>query len=250
MSGHSKWSSIKHKKANVDAKRGKIFTRIGREITVAAKMGGGDSTMNPRLRAAIANAKAVNMPNDNIDRAVKKGTGDLPGVVYDEITYEGYGPGGVAIILDLMTDNKNRTVAEIRSILTKAGGQLGENGCVGWMFDKTGLIIVKKDVMEEDALMEIALEAGADDITLEGDVHEIKTPPEALEDVKSALEKGNIEIESAEVTMIPQNTIDIDDESSAKKMLKLMDALEDQDDMQNVYANFDIADEIIENLGD
>lgn len=248
MAGHSKWAGIKHKKAIIDAKRGKVFTKIAKEITVASRLGGGDSSMNPRLRTAIANGKSVNMPNDNIERAVKKGTGELPGVTYEELTYEGYGVGGVAVMLEIMTDNKNRTVAEIRSIFGKAGGQMGENGCVAWIFEKKGLIVIDKEAIGEDELMELVLDAGADDIETVDDVYEVKTTPDAIEDVKSALEAKEIKIESAQVTMIPQNSVNIDDEGAARKMLKLMDTLEDQDDVQNVYANFDIPDKILETI--
>ena len=249
MAGHSKWAGIKHKKAAVDAKRGKIFTKITKELTVAARLGGGDPASNPRLRVAIAHAKSVNMPNDNIDRAIKKGTGELPGVSYEEVTYEGYGVGGVAVMLEAMTDNKNRTVAEIRSIFTKAGGQLGENGCVSWMFDKKGFITIRKEEIGEDELMEIALEAGAEDVVASGDFYEITTPPEAFENVRSALEKKGVALESAEITMIPQSTVSVEDESAAKKVLRLLETLEDHDDVQNVYANFDIPDEVLEKAG-
>ncbi|MDH5679784.1 MAG: YebC/PmpR family DNA-binding transcriptional regulator [Nitrospinota bacterium] len=248
MSGHSKWSTIKHKKAAIDSKRGRIFTKIIKEITVAARLGGGDADANPRLRTAIASAKSVNMPGDNIERAIKKGTGELPGVSYEEISYEGYGTGGVAVLIETMTDNKNRTVAEIRSIFNKAGGALGENGCVSWMFDKKGLIIVSAEGMGEDALMEIILEAGAEDMTLDGDVFEIKTSSSDLETVREAMEAKGVKIESAEVTMIPKNTTKLDEES-ARKMLKLMDNLDDQEDVQKVYANFDIAEEVLEKIG-
>ncbi len=247
MSGHSKWSTIKHKKAATDAKRGKAFTKLIKEITVSARDGGGDPTANPRLRTAVANAKSVNMPNDNIERAIKKGTGELPGVTYDEISYEGYGMGGVAVMVDVLTDNKNRTVAEIRSIFTKAGGSVGENGCVSWMFDKKGLITVLAEAVEEDELMEIVLDAGADDINMSDGIYEIKTPAGKLELVRDAITAKNLKIESAEISMIPQSTVKLD-EGDAKKMLKLMDALDDQDDVQKVYANFDIPDDIMEKL--
>jgi len=247
MSGHSKWSTIKHKKAATDAKRGKAFTKLIKEITVSARDGGGDPTANPRLRTAVANAKSVNMPNDNIERAIKKGTGELPGVTYDEISYEGYGMGGVAVMVDVLTDNKNRTVAEIRSIFTKAGGSVGENGCVSWMFDKKGLITVLAEAVEEDELMEIVLDAGADDINMSDGIYEIKTPTDKLELVRDAITAKNLKIESAEISMIPQSTVKLD-EGDAKKMLKLMDALDDQDDVQKVYANFDIPDDIMEKL--
>ncbi|MDH5511456.1 MAG: YebC/PmpR family DNA-binding transcriptional regulator [Nitrospinota bacterium] len=248
MSGHSKWSTIKHKKAAIDSKRGRVFTKIIKEITVAARMGGGDADSNPRLRTAILTAKSVNMPGENIDRAVKKGTGELPGVSYEEITYEGYGVGGVAVLVEVMTDNRNRTVAEIRTIFTKAGGSLGESGCVSWMFHKQGLIIVPAEGVVEDALMEIVLDAGAEDMTQEGNTFEIKTAPNDLEKVKEAMEAKGVKIESAEVTMIPQTTTMLD-EGSARKMLKLMDNMDDQDDVQKVYANFDITDEVLEKIG-
>jgi len=248
MSGHSKWSTIKHKKAAVDSKRGRVFTKIIKEITVAARMGGGDPDSNPRLRSAIVAAKSVNMPGDNIDRAIKKGTGELPGVSYEEITYEGYGVGGVAVLVEVMTDNRNRTVAEIRTIFTKAGGSLGENGCVSWMFDKRGLIVVLAEGVVEDTLMEIALDAGAEDMTQEGDTFEIKTAPNDLDKIREAIEASGVKIESAEVTMIPQTTTMLDEES-ARKMLKLMDNMDDQDDVQKVYANFDITDEALEKIG-
>ncbi len=246
MSGHSKWSSIKHKKAAVDAKRGKIFTKVIREITVAARAGGKDPGANPRLRTALAAAKSVNMPSDNIDRAIKKGIGELPGTTYEEVTYEGYGISGVAVLLEVTTDNKNRTVAEIRSIFTKAGGSLGENGCVSWMFDKVGLITVSAGEIGEDEMLELALESGADDMELVDNVYEIKTAPDMLEAVRSALE-GKVAIEMAELTMIPQNSITLE-EDDAKKMLRLMDALDDHDDVLKAYANFDIPDQVMEKL--
>jgi len=247
MSGHSKWSSIKHKKAAVDAKRGKVFTKIIKEITVAARLGGGEADSNPRLRTAVLGAKAVNMPADNIERAIKKGTGELPGVSYEEVSYEGYGHGGVAVLVEAMTDNKNRTVAEIRSIFTKAGGSIGENGCVSWMFEKHGSIIVASGALDEDELMEAALDAGAEDVALYGDVYERETGFQHLETVRAALAAKNIEIETAEITMSPQTTVKLE-EDRAKKMLRLMDALDDQEDVQKVYANFDIHDEIMEKL--
>jgi len=247
MSGHSKWSTIKHKKAAIDAKRGQKFTKIIKEITVAARLGGGDPGANPRLRTAILSGKAVNMPGDNIDRAIKKGTGELPGVSYEEFTYEGYGVGGVAVLVEVMTDNKNRTVAEIRTIFTKAGGALGESGCVSWMFHKQGLITVPASAIKEDALMEIILEAGAEDMTLDGETFEIKTTPQDLEKVRSAMAAKGVQIQSAEVTMIPSTTTNLEEEA-ARKMLKLMDTLDDHDDVQKVYANFDISDEVMERI--
>jgi len=248
MSGHSKWSSIKHKKAALDAKRGKAFTSVIKEITVAARMGGGDSTANSRLRSAIANAKAVNMPQENIIRAIKKGTGELPGVSYEELTYEGYGPGGVALMLEIMTDNKNRTVAEIRHILSKHNGNLGESGCVAWTFDKKGLIVVDTDKADEDRLLEIVLNAGAEDMNRNNDVFEITTLPEDLEAVREAVEEQGIEISVAEVSRIPKTQVKLDGKL-AEQMLKLMEQLEDHDDVQQVFANFDIPDEVMERLG-
>ena len=247
MSGHSKWSSIKHKKAVVDAKRGKVFSRISKELSVAARLGGGDPDMNPRLRTAMEKAKEANMPAENVKRAIQKGTGELPGATYEESTYEGYGPGGVAILLEIMTDNKNRTVGEIRHLLTKQGGNLGESGCVAWMFDEKGYILVEKKTIDEDALMSVALDAGADDIKNdpEEENYEITTAPEDLNKVREFLTEKNIEINLAEVTQIPQNYVKLEGKD-AKKMLTLMEALEDHDDVQNVYANFDIPDEMME----
>jgi YebC/PmpR family DNA-binding regulatory protein len=247
MSGHSKWNSIKHKKAKVDAQRGKVFTRVIKELTVAARTGGGDPEANARLRTAIAGAKAANMPADNIERAIKKGTGELPGVSYEEITYEGYGPAGVALMVDVMTDNKNRTVAEIRHIMSKNGGNLGASNCVAWMFHKKGIIAIPADGVNEDELMEIALEAGAEDMKREGDVFEIVTTPASFEDVRSTLEERGLAMERAELTMLPENTVKVG-EKDAAKVLKIMDALENQDDVQNVHANFDISEDILEKL--
>ncbi len=247
MSGHSKWAGIKHKKAIVDAKRGKAFTKVSKEITVAAKIGGGNPDMNPRLRLAVDKAKGVNMPADNVKRAIMKGTGELPGVSYEETTYEGYGPGGVAILLEVLTDNKNRTVGEIRHTLAKQNGNMGESGCVSWMFDKKGYILVNKKDLDEDSLMTIALDAGADDVKNdpEEDSYEITTAPEDLNKVTEHLEKENINPHLAEVTMVPQNYVKLEGKD-AEKMLRLMEALEDHDDVQNVYANFDIPDEMME----
>lgn len=246
MSGHSKWSTIKRKKGALDAKRGKIFTRLIKEITVAARMGGGDPDGNPRLRSAIASAKAENMPKDNIERAIKKGTGELEGAVYEEITYEGYGPGGVAVLVDCMTDNKNRTVADIRHYFSKSGGNLGESGCVSWMFDKKGSILVDKDAIDEEELMDKALEAGAEDVIEEDNVYQVITVPEDFETVRESLETGGVKFIEASVSMIPQNVVDVSEEKPAKQILKLLESLEDHDDVQNVYANFDIPDEIME----
>ena len=245
MSGHSKWSSIKHKKAATDAKRGKIYTKLIKEITVAAKAGGGDLDVNPRLRTAVANAKAQNMPNDTIERGIQKGTGQLPGVDYEEITYEGYGPKGVAIIVEVVTDNRNRSTADLRFILSKNGGNLGERGCVSWMFDKKGLLVVDKDKADEDELMMIALEADAEDVKAEDDSFEIITAPEDFESVKSAIDEAEIETVLAEVSMIPQTTVKLEGEE-ALQLLKIMESLEDHDDVQNVYSNFDIPDDMIE----
>lgn len=247
MSGHSKWATIKRKKGKLDAQRGRVFTKIIKEITVAARQGGGDVEANPRLRTAIAAAKAANMPQDNIKKGIQKGTGDLPGVSYEETSYEGYGPGGVAVMLEVFTDNKKRTVAEIRHILTKRGGNLGETGCVGWMFDKMGLIQIETSATDEDTLMELVLEAGASDLTVEDDVYEVITPYESFEAVRSAIEKAGVEMVQAEVTAIPQSTVKLD-ENKASSMLKLMEELEDLDDVQKVYANFDIDDELMEKL--
>ncbi len=246
MAGHSKWAQIKHKKAVVDAKRGKVFSKISKEISVAARLGGGNPDMNPRLRLAIEKAKGVNMPSDNIKRAIQKGTGELPGVSYEESYYEGYGPGGVALLVEVLTDNKNRTVGEIRHIMTKHGGNMGESGCVAWMFDKKGYILVAKDTTDEDTLMTLALDAGAEDFKNEADEEnfEIITAPEDLNSVKDYLEEKDIPVNMAEITRIPQNYVQLDDKH-AEKMLKLMDALEDHDDVQNVYANFDIPDEVM-----
>lgn len=247
MSGHSKWHSIKHKKAKVDAQRGKIFTRLIKELTVAARMGGGDPDANSRLRTAMAAAKAANMPADNIDRAIKKGTGELPGVSYEEISYEGYGPGGVAILIDTMTDNKNRTVAEIRHMMGKHGGNLGANGCVSYMFHKKGIILVDKDEVDEDELMEVALEAEAEDMIGDDAHFEISTDPSTFENVRSAIEENGFPIASAELTMVPDNTVKVS-AKDAPKVLRLMDTIENQDDVQNVYSNFDIPEELLAEL--
>jgi YebC/PmpR family DNA-binding regulatory protein len=240
MSGHSKWHSIKHKKGALDAKRGKIFTKLIREITVAARTGGsGDVDSNARLRKAVNDAKGLNMPNDTIDRAIKRGTGQLEGVSYDEITYEGYGIGGVAVLVETMTDNRNRTVAELRNIFSKNGGNLGEAGSVAWMFDKRGYIVVDKAARSEDELFEIAIEAGADDMQDEGDVYEIFTTPDNFDTVNDAIKTAGIDAQAAEISMIPQNYIKLEG-GDARSMLKLYEAIDDNDDVQKVYANFDI----------
>jgi YebC/PmpR family DNA-binding regulatory protein len=239
MSGHSKWHSIKHKKGATDAKRGKLFTKFIKEITVAARTGGGDPDANARLRKAILDAKAGNMPNDTIDRAVRRGTGAEEGVNYEEITYEGYGPGGVAILIEAVTDNRNRTVAEIRHMLSKNGGNLGESGSVGWLFEKKGYIVVEKTAKPEDDLFEIAIEAGADDLRDDEDNFEIITSPDNFEGVQSAIKSAGIEPQMAEVSMVPQTYVKLEG-GNAQQMLRLMEAIEDHDDVQKVYANFDI----------
>jgi len=249
MSGHSKWATTKHKKAAIDAKRGKIFTKIGKEITVAARLGGGDPDGNPRLRTAVVNAKSVSMPAENIKRAIQKGTGELPGVAYEEITYEGYGPNGVAIIMEVMTDNRNRTVAEIRHTMEKLGKGMGENGCVSWMFHKKGYIVVARTKADEEKLMSLALDAGAEDLQTEDENFVITTPPNEFEKVKKALEDAGVPLELAEVTMLPQTYVTLEKEKEAGQMLRLMEALEDNDDVQNVYANFDIPDEVMNAVG-
>ncbi len=246
MSGHNKWSTIKHKKGAADAKRGKIFTKLIKEISIAAKLGGGDPAANPRLRTAIDKAKGENMPKDNIERAIKKGTGGMEGVVYEEIMYEGYGPGGVAVLVEVMTDNRNRTVAEVRSIFTKANGNMGETGCVAWMFDKKGLISYDKSV-DFDALFEAALEVGAEDVVEDDDQIEVTTEPSAFIEVREALEAKGFKHQNAEITMVPQTQIVLEGKQ-AESMLKMMDKLEDCDDVQNVYANFDISDDEMEKM--
>ncbi len=248
MSGHSKWSTIKRKKGAADAKRGKVFTKIIKEISLAARLGGGDPDGNPRLRAAILAAKNENMPKDNIDRAIKKGVGAAEGGVnFEELTYEGYGPGGVAVLVEVMTDNKQRTVAEIRHIFSKSGGNLGENGCVAWIFEKRGSISIDKKVIDEEKLMELALEAGADDVRDEGDEFMIVTDVSSFEDVRKVVEEQGIAYLEAKITMIPQNEVKLD-AGKAESMLRMMEKLEDNDVVQNVYANFDIDDEIMEKL--
>jgi len=248
MSGHSKWASIKHKKGEVDAKRGKVFTKLIKEITVAARLGGKDPDSNSRLRVAVATAKAENMPKENIERAIKKGTGDLEGSNYEEIIYEGYGPGGVAVLIEVLTDNKNRAVADVRHLFERSGGNLGETGCVAWMFSKKGLIIFQKDQVEEERLFELALETGADDIKEDEKELEVITEPSSFEQVKAAIENAGISYTLAEITMIPKTTVKIDDKH-AQQMLTLMENLEDNEDVNHVYANFDISDEIMEAIG-
>jgi len=240
MSGHSKWHTIRHKKSLLDARRGKIFTRLIREIMVAARVGGsGDPNMNPRLRKAIAEAKAHNMPNETIERAIKRGTGEIEGEHYEEITYEGFGIGGVAMLIETMTDNRNRTVAELRHLLAKHGGSLGEAGSVSWMFEKKGLIVVEKSAKSEDELLELAIEAGADDMKTEEDVYEIYTSPENFDAVEEAIKKAGITPRMAEISMVPKTYVRLEGED-AKKMIKLYEVIEDHDDVQKVYTNFDI----------
>ena len=248
MSGHSKWATIKRKKGKLDAERGKVFTRLIKEITVAAREGGGDPEGNPRLRTAIAAAKASNMPADNIKRAIMKGTGELPGVTYESVTYEGYGPGGVALYMEAFTDNKNRCVSEVRHVLSKYGGNLGESGCVAWMFHKRGIITIDLEAVDEDTLTEIALEAGADDIRNDAGSYEVVTKPADIDSVRSAIEGRKIPMVSAEVTMVPQSYVTLDKEAQAGSMMKLFEMLEELDDIQKVYANFDIPESLLEKL--
>ncbi len=250
MAGHSKWAQIKHKKASADAKRGKLFTKIVKEIAVSARIGGGDPTGNPRLRTAIEKAKEVNMPAENIKRAIMKGTGELPGVSYEEFLYEGYGPGGVAILIEALTDNKNRTTPEIRHTMTKHGGSLGEVGCVSWMFEKKGYILVEKAKTDEFTLMGIALDAGAEDMKNDAreDNFEIVTSPEDLSNVKAAIEGAAIDVALAEVSMLPKNYVSVD-ERHAEQMMRLTEALEEHEDIQDVFTNVDVPDEVMARVG-
>lgn len=247
MSGHSKWHSIRHKKAVVDAKRGKQFAKLIKEITVAARLGGGDTDANPRLRTAIASAKAMNMPADNIKRSIQRGTGELEGVQYEEVVYEGYGPGGVAVFVEALTDNTNRTVAELRHVFTKHGGNLSEPGSVAWMFSKKGIFMVEEEAVGEDRLMEVALEAGADDISLDEGAYEVTCPWELFASLREALGDADIPTTLAEVIQVPQSTIKLEG-SEAQQVLRLMEGLEDHDDVQNVSANFDIPAEVMEEV--
>ena len=244
MAGHSKWANIKHRKGAQDAKRGKIFTKIIKEITIAARLGGGDLDANPRLRKAVSNGKSNNLPIDNITRAIKKGTGELEGVSYEEVTYEGYGPGGVAIMMDIITDNKNRTVAEVRHLLSKYGGNLGETGSVAWVFDKKGQIILDSNSGDEDVVFEAALEAGADDFEAEDGFYTVTTDATSLMDVRDTLEKAGYEIRSTEIEMVPK-TLQKLEGKEAQSTLKLMDALEDNDDITKLYSNFDVDEEAL-----
>ena len=245
MSGHSKWATIKHKKAATDAKRGKVFTKLIKMLTVAARNGGGNPDTNPSLRLAIDKAKEANMPQDNIDRAIKKGTGELPGVAYESITYEGYGPGGVAFFVEVLTDNKNRATSEVRNIFSKSGGNLAGSGAVSWLFEKKGFFIVNKANASEDKLMSIILDAGAEDMSDEGDTYEIKCQPADYEKVKKAIDDNKIKLESSEITFMPKNTVKVSGDQ-AKQVLNLVEQLEDNDDVQNVYANFDIPDDVLD----
>jgi len=245
MSGHSKWATIKHKKAATDAKRGKVFTKLIKMLTVAARNGGGNPDTNPSLRLAIDKAKEANMPQDNIDRAIKKGTGELPGVAYESITYEGYGPGGVAFFVEVLTDNKNRATSEVRNIFSKSGGNLAGSGAVSWLFEKKGFFIVNKTNASEDKLMSIILDAGAEDMSDEGDTYEIKCQPADYEKVKKAIDDNKIKLESSEITFMPKNTVKVSGDQ-AKQVLNLVEQLEDNDDVQNVYANFDIPDDVLD----
>jgi YebC/PmpR family DNA-binding regulatory protein len=245
MSGHSKWHSIKHKKGAADAKRGKIFTRIIKELTVAARTGGGDPDSNPRLRTVIADAKAVNMPAENIKRAIRRGTGEEPGMSYEEVMYEGYGPGGAALLIDVLTDNKNRTVGELRHLLTKHGGNLGETNSVAWMFDKKGYIVVEKDKADEETLMAAALDAGADDLRDDDGNWEIVSAPEAFAKVHEAIKALGVDIAAAEIAMLPQNYVKLEGKT-AQQMVRLMEAIEEHDDTRHVWSNFDIEEKEIE----
>ncbi len=246
MSGHNKWSTIKRKKGAADQKRGKEFSKLIRVITQAARAGGGDVNMNPALRTAVDKAKSINMPADTLSRAIKRGTGEIEGAAYEEITYEGYGPGGIALLIETMTDNRNRTTAEVRHVLTKYGGSMGEAGCVQWMFTKKGVMLIPKEGVDEEQLMEAGIEAGADEVADSGDYFQINCPPNDLNTVKKAIEDAGFKVEEAEVSMEPQTTVDVSEK--AESVLRLISMLEDLDDTQNVYSNFDIPDEIMEKL--
>jgi len=248
MSGHSKWASIKHKKAATDAKRGRLFSKLIRELTVAAKRGGGNSNTNPRLRVAINAAKQANMPNDNIEKAIKRGTGELPGVTYEEITYEGYGQGGVAIMVEALSDSKNRTTAEIRNTFSKKGGNLSGAGSVAWQFKRKGFIVIDKDKADEETLFNLAIDAGAEDFKAETSSYDITTSPEKFEQVKNAISKAGIQYTLAEITQLPSSEVKITDEQTARKVLDLVETLEEHEDVQHVYGNFDIPDEIIQKI--
>lgn len=248
MSGHSKWAGIKHKKGLIDAKKGKLFSKLTKDITLAAKHGGGNPDANPTLRTILSKAKEANMPNENIERAIKKGTGELPGVVYEEVVYEGYAHGGVAVLVEVTTDNKNRTSAEIRNIFSKRGGNLAGTGSVSWLFHKKGFILIDKKVADEDKLMSIVLESGAEDLKTEGDTYEVITDPKDIEKIKTKLQENNVPCQVAEITMLPQTTVKVD-KGLASQVLGLVEALEEHEDVQNVYANFDIPDEVLAKAG-
>ncbi len=245
MSGHSKWANIKHRKGRQDAKRGKIFTRLGKEISIAARAGGGDPDANPRLRLAVQNARKVNMPSDNIDKAIKRGTGELEGVNYEEMTYEGYGPNGVAVLIETVTDNKNRTVAEIRSLFTKLGGSLGEANSVKWNFDRKGVVTIKTEGRSEDDILENVIESGADDMEYGEEFTRIVCSLDAFQDCVKHFENSEIEVEESKLEYIPQNVVKIDNTKDAEKVMKFMETIEDHDDVQNVYSNFDIDDNVM-----
>jgi YebC/PmpR family DNA-binding regulatory protein len=250
MGGHSHWAGIKHKKAAKDAQKGKIYTKLIREITIAAKLGGGDPDKNPRLRKAIEDAKEVNMPMENVKRAIMRGTGQIPGATYEEVVYEGYGPSGIAVMIEATTDNKNRTFNELRVILEKHGGNMGTNGCVSWIFERKGYITINKQDISEDEIFNIAIECGADDIKNEpdNDVYEIFTSPETFEDVRKKLVEKKLNLQTAEITMIPKNEVKVEDEEKAKSIIAMMDELENHDDVKNVYSNFDIPPQILDKL--
>jgi YebC/PmpR family DNA-binding regulatory protein len=247
MSGHSKWSTIKHKKAVTDARRGKLFTRLLREITVSARLGGGDPKANPRLRAAVADARSSSVPNDTIDRAIKKGTGELEGESYEEVTYEGYGPGGVAVLVEGVTDNRNRTASEVRHLFARNGGSLGENGCVSWMFTRRGYFAIDRESMDEERFMDLALELGAQDVAIEEDRYEIYTSMEDFAAVQDELERREVPVAAKELAMIPQSTVEVPPDRAAQ-VIRLLEALEDQDDVQKVWANFDIDEKVLSEL--
>ena len=250
MAGHSHWAGIKHKKALVDAKRGKLWGKLSKAIIVAAKMGGGDPEVNFRLRTAIDDAKAVSIPKENIARAIKRGTGELEGVNLEEVVYEGYGAGGVAVLCEVLTDNRNRTTPELRKCFEMADGKLGSTGCVAWMFEKKGLFLIPAEAADEDAVMEIGLEAGADDVKQSGDKFEITCPPDVYERLSAALASAGIEAEVSEITLMPNNTVDVEGLAAARKVLKLMERLDDHDDVQNVSSNFNIPEEIMAEIGE
>ncbi len=249
MSGHSKWATIKHKKAQTDARRGRVFTRLIKEITVAARDGGGDVDSNPRLRTAVAAAKAASMPADNIKRAIQRGTGEIPGAAFEEVTFEGYGPGGVALLVEVATDNRNRTVSEIRHVFSRQGGSLGEAGSVAWMFKKRGYIVIPKEKADEDQLLSIVLDAGGEDLRDDGSQWEVLTAPETFETVLNALKAQNLEISLAELSMVPQSYVKLEGKN-AQQMMRLLEALEDHDDVQHVYSNFDVEERELEAVGD